>query len=152
MSNEVTSWSANKYRAAAKKHYEVCCYLLKSKADKASPRGAIISDLYYLGGYVVECTLKYIYLVNIGPANKEYSKSELQRFNLWRHELPCLYEEAKDKADNIGFSWISLKKQIKDWSEQMRYNEPIQRNEYKSITDNFWTDVETIYNSMRDNY
>lgn len=145
------TWSAMQYREAALKHFDACNCMLKKLETKKAQKSAILSEVYYLGGYVIECALKYFVLINQGDKVKMYTKSELYDLSIWHHDLTKLLTTARDTSEEINFSenrWCAF---TKKWDVQQRYGSRISSNDYMSITDSFWKDVLFIYEIIQNN-
>lgn len=145
------TWSASQYRAAADKHYKVC-NLLRREYDSNRNKKCLVSNLFYLGGYVIECTLKYLILCNEPDRDKSYSKEELRDMHLLTHNLQELHRLASEHVDGFTISWHELNQNTKKWDESVRYDKPIENQYHQCIRNGFWTDVDKIYNIMRENY
>lgn len=145
------TWTAKQYRAAADKHYKVCI-LLNKECNNHKDKKCLVSNLFYLGGYVIECTLKYLILCNEADRDKEYKKEELKSIHIWTHSLQQLIGDARDKVDGFSISWNALSDKTKTWDEQVRYDVPMQNQYHECIKNNFWEDVKNVYNTMREIY
>lgn len=149
MSN--TSWSAIQYKNAALKHFDACENMLKNLNLKKSQKSAVLSEVYYLGGYVIECALKYFILINQGDKTREYSAQELNDLGLWHHELRNLVISARDVGEEINFTERHWCEFTRRWDVQLRYGSRISSNDYSPIVDFFWKDVLEIYEIIKNN-
>jgi len=145
------TWSASQYRAAADKHYKVCI-LLRNEYEGNKDKKCLVSNLFYLGGYVIECTLKYLILCNKPERDKSYSREELASMLLWTHNLKELLRLATEQVEGFTISWYALNQNTRKWNESVRYDVPIKNQFHQCIRNDFWTDVNEIYNIMRENY
>lgn len=154
MSSRNFQWSATGYREAAEKHFITCENLVRlASSESGKHRSCIVSDIFYIGGYVIECSLKFLFLVNQSDKNKQYSSDELNNLGLWNHDLCRLYRLAQSaEASTLPYSYNGFKDRTKKWSEQVRYDCALPRTEHDSVLVNFWDDVTNVYNSMRENY
>ena len=76
--SEVKQWSKDTFKRAAKRHYQTCQYIfnqLPSITD-ANYRNHVVSDCYYVGGYVIECALKYYVMCkkHLSKCNSPYER------------------------------------------------------------------------------
>lgn len=154
MSPSNSQWSAADYRKAAEKHFSACESLIKlASSGNGRQRSSIVSEVYYIGGYVIECSFKFFILINQSDKNKQYSSDELNNLGLWNHDLCRLYRLAQSvEASTLPYSYNGFKDRTKRWSEKVRYDCALPRTEHDSVLVNFWGDVSIVYNSMRENY
>lgn len=145
-------WNAGKYRKSADKHYKMCKYIIRVHSTFHQDKDVFISTLYYLGGYVIECTLKGMILENEHERDKFYDKDELRTLNLLTHDLFALFRLAQDKCSLDLPQWQTLAENTQRWSENVRYDYPLAPARHQSVICEFWSDVEKIYNIYRDNY
>lgn len=146
-------WNSKKYKQCAAKHYNACQYIVnKYKSLPKSYKNDLISSLYYLGGYVIECSFKCIYLENNHDRERFYSKEELMQMCLLTHKLKPLLLQVQDSSGVELPSWDKLSKFTQEWSENVRYDYSLVRKKHKLILEDFWGDVQNIYNLLRCNY
>ncbi len=65
------------YEKAASRHFKTCEYLLsKIREESTQDKQLIIWNLYYLSGYIIECSFKYVWLSSIYKQNYEFNLAE----------------------------------------------------------------------------
>lgn len=150
-----TEWSANDYQRAARKHHLVCSNLI-SLLEKANPKAktAICHDIYYLSGYVIECSLKAVFLKRINDdATKCFSKEELKDMGLITHNLQTLLQKYAD-INGIASVEFSQSSHLMTWTEEIRYHNTPSQNEsiIKDISEFVKGTVTKIYTITSQNY
>lgn len=115
------NWSAKKYRRAADKHYQTCVYLIAQiEHIDISKQNYIISNLYYLSGYILECIFKF-YLLELEHKNDLYTLEEISSFGLKSHKIKDLWERQvliKSDLRKEDYIWTDL---TKNWDTFIRY-------------------------------
>ncbi|MDI9882056.1 hypothetical protein [Flectobacillus longus] len=156
-------WSSKKYQRAAEKHYKTCKHLLDSiDTVKADVKPQVISNIFYLSGYILECILKF-YILEEKHKTKSYSKEELTQLELWTHDIKGLWEKIANESpfwkkrtpkespfDANGFEWTDLSKK---WTEAVRYetDDKDYKNE-KIVKKHFTQTVEPIFLKIKDKH
>ena len=69
LANGNTITTVAHYKDAAKRHLEVCDILFTQLNSYQNDN--IVAELYYLSGYIVECSINYKYLVHRGFSDSE---------------------------------------------------------------------------------
>lgn len=146
-------WSSKKYKRAANKHYQTCIYLINQLdlIDKEK-QPHLISNLYYLSGYVLECIFKS-YLLDLHHYKKKYSLEEISNFGLQTHNLNLLWERhilIKSDLRKQDFIWTNLSKK---WDVVVRYE--TDNTEYidlQSVKHHFNQTVKPIYEKIKNKY
>ena len=128
----LTSWSPGDYKRAGNKHYQTCIQLLsdvnKNRLERDITLQAVLFDIYYLGGYVIECLLKYYILKKETKPNSnqkirdndKLTMNDLKALGLIDHKIKDLSTTANENGGkNINFNQKSSL--FKNWSEQTRY-------------------------------
>ena len=137
----LTSWSPGDYKNAGEKHYKTCMYLWSDVVDnkkiKQQTLPSVLFDIYYLGGYVIECLLKYYILKEKKTKpnsnqkirdNDKLTKDDLKILGLIDHDIKNLSTTANENGGkNINFNKKSSL--FKNWSEQTRYGLTTQLNQ-----------------------
>ena len=141
------SWSKDVYKRAAVKHYKNCQYIfdLIPTIHNAEYKTHVFSDCYYVGGYVLECALKF-FIMNKLHLSKAYSKTELESYRLLTHNLHHLWQIATEGSDPLSLEWKNLDNKTKQWSEEVRYERSCNYNVIESDLVSFRSDLETVYN------
>lgn len=147
------NWSAKKYKKAADKHYQTCVFLM-AQIDKIDPskQHHIISNLYYLSGYILECIFKF-YLLQLEHKNSEYDLKEIESFGLKTHNIKDLWEKQiviKGDLRKDDYIWTDL---TKNWDSFVRY-ETFRTNyiNCESVKNHFNQTVKPIFEKIKDKY
>lgn len=126
--NALSSWSPGDYKRAGEKHYKTCMQLLSDVDKKTLERPsqitsqAVLFDLYYLGGYVIECCLKYYILTDRQHKriHEKLTKLDLELLHLKDHSIEKLSTIALSNG-GIDINFKQKGALFKNWSEQIRY-------------------------------
>jgi len=147
------SWTQESYKHAAKKHYWNCKFIFQQipKVCNAQYKNHVVSDCYYLGGYVVECALKF-YIMNKRHLSGAYTKDELEKHNLFHHNLQRLWQLASEGSDPFPLEWKGLDEKTKLWTESIRYSKSLNSTEITAITNEFKRDIENVFNAVFENF
>ena len=138
---------------AARRHYLNCQYIfdLIPNITNANYRNHVVSDCYYIGGYVMECALKY-YVMNKWHLTRCYNKSDLDYQRLLTHDLHKLMVMATEGSETLNVKWNQLSKLTKDWSEEVRYDNSLSNSESSAVVSKFKNDVEKIFVTVFNEY
>jgi hypothetical protein len=141
-----------KFETSAKRHIESCYHILDNLTNSSAPfkkqkEDRLIFNIYYLSGYVIECSLKFAFFkairydkhtaINLlkhsdGVYTYIFPKAKLRlEKSLQIHELDVLrnYLESVDKSLPHGIPFItqtitnqSHKILINKWNSEIRYS------------------------------
>ncbi len=150
---EVKQWSKDTFKRAAQRHYQNCQYIFKliPTITDASYRNHVVSDCYYIGGYVMECALKY-FVMSKHHLTKCYNLQELESQRLKTHDLHNLIQLATEGSETIDVDWKDLSVETKEWSEQVRYDRSFDSLKVTKIEKSFKDDMIKIYNTVFKQY
>lgn len=142
-------WSKDTFKYAAQRHYHNCEYIFKllPSITDANYRNHVASDCYYIGGYVMECALKYFVMCK-QHLTKCYDLKELEANGLKTHNLHHLIQSASEGNEDIAIDWKELCNETKCWSEQVRYNRSFSTSEVKTVAKSFRNDMNKIYQTV----
>ena len=145
-------WSAKTYKRAAQKHFSMCCFLIEN-IDLASPdkKPHVISDFYYLSGYILECILKYCIMEEEHLVGT-YSLSEISDNNLKNHNIKELWHRATEngRLDQREFEkWHQI---TNEWNEQVRYEVNATFQKKNDVCNHFSKIVEPVYTHIINKY
>jgi hypothetical protein len=128
-----------KYRAAAKRHLEICEYMLDYLdkifyADSYSKENILV-DIYCLSGYIIECIVSYA----IGELELSQSQfTETRKIHNFQHnDIPLLCKHLP-KIDNSIKNLIrnsGVKDLYQNWNPKVRYEEmnPFRENDIRQF-------------------
>jgi len=87
------------YRKAAYRHLETCTCLLKNIENEncKKNKSQILTNIYYLSGYVIECSLKFVIFSAINFDRKQEIE-DCTDFTWKEHNLDNLERIAKEKG------------------------------------------------------
>ena len=145
-------WSSKKYKKAAEKHYKTCKHLLGSiDTVKADVKPQVISNIFYLSGYILECIFKSS-LLDADHKTKGYTLEEIETMGLKTHKLfgsNNLWAKITDRGilDRNKFMWTELSK---EWNESVRYE--TEKYEIILVVKHFNETVIPIYNALKEKY
>ena len=149
------------YKKAAKRHLSTCDFILR-KLDEIKPTQSHVDfllNVYYLSGYIIECTLKYAIFKRYNHIYKDVEtfdkKGVRYEENLKIHSIPRLIEELRRIDRDLPQETLvitsvtnnEIKKLINSWSVDLRYTD-IQLKE-KKITLDFDV-LSTYFNTIKD--
>ena len=151
--SDTKQWSKDSYKRAAQRHYHNCQYIFNQlpRITDANYRNHVASDCYYIGGYVMECALKYFVMCK-QHMTKNYNLEELEAVRLKTHDLHLLMQVATEGSETIDVDWKQLCKLTKDWSEQVRYDRSFCANETPAVEGSFREDMVKIYETVFKQY
>lgn len=146
-------WSRDSFRRAAIRHYLNCQYIFRliPSISNANYRNHVVSDCYYIGGYVMECALKY-YVMNKLHLTRSYNKSNLDYQKLLTHDLHKLVVMATEGSETLDVEWRQLSKLTKGWSEEVRYDSSLSNSETAAVVGPFKKDLEKIFVTVFNEY
>lgn len=128
-----------------------CMHLIDNFTTSKEHQCHVASDIYYVGGYVIECSLKF-FIMNKLHMNGAYSLEDLEKCNLKMHDIHKLWEEAQKGSGGLTLDWTKLSSLTKKWSEQTRYNGSLPASELSKVKNDFRKDLETIYKTIFQQY
>lgn len=145
-------WSSKKYKRAAEKHYKSCLHILSNISDaKTDIKPHIISNCYYISGYILECIFKY-YFLELEHKKDTYSLKEIETMGLKTHNIYKLWVVVaeKGKINPKEFNWTNMSK---NWNESVRYetdnldykNEKLVREHFTKIIEPIYIKIKNIY-------
>lgn len=154
-------WSSKKYKKAADKHYKTCKHLLNS-IDTVKPdvKPQVISNVFYLSGYILECIFKFS-LLEANHKKGKYTLLEIEQMHLKTHEIfPSKTNKKKGVPDlwsqiisrgilkQKGITWTELSK---EWNSEIRYETDIPKySDIALVEKHFNQTVIPIYNALKD--
>lgn len=148
-------WSSKKYKQAAEKHYKTCKHLLNSiDTVKADVKPQVISNIFYLSGYVLECIFKSS-LLEDNHKTKGYTLEEIKNMGLKTHDLfgsNNLWAKLIEKKilDQNKFTWTDLSK---EWNSDIRYEtDKPKYSDIALVKKHFDQTVIPIYNELKKKY
>jgi len=132
MPKEIISYL--EFRKSAYRHFEICEKMLQKlvKADDCSLAGKsqVIQEIYYLSGYIIECTLKFVLFSHVGykPNRSIYEYKDKDWKNHDFHKLALILSELNVKfsqdipilGSRYGIS-NDILRLYNDWSTDYRY-------------------------------
>lgn len=143
-------WGVDTYRKSACRHMQACQYMLdcvgcvRCKPDK----NKILQEIFYLGGYILECSLKAVILKN-KPNKAGFTKQDLESIGIWNHDLSRIWSIAKDEVG--GMPHCKLPDAAKKWHNQLRYDQGMPEGITESDVAPFITDsVKNLYVKLID--
>lgn len=147
------TWSKESYRLAAMKHYRNCQYIFNQipTINDAQYKNHVVSDCYYVGGYVMECALKF-FVMSKNHLSGSYNKVDLDGHRLLNHNLQLLWQMACEGSDPLPLEWKQLCELTKRWSEDVRYDKSVGSTETRGITENFRKDMESVFSTVFSNF
>lgn len=131
------------------RHYQNCQYIFKqiSAITGGAYKTHVVSDCYYIGGYVMECALKY-FVMSKKHMNKNYGLDELEAAGLKTHSLFNLVTLASEDSNGLAMDWKKMCTLTKQWSEKVRYENSFTTNQLSDVTDKFKKDMEEVYKTV----
>lgn len=127
-------WSSMDYRQflrSAERHLQICKLLLDTydKAKDARQKSNILSEVYYLSGYVLETGLSYAFFSHIKHAGDIYLSSHFNNNCFKTHRVLQKYEYMMRNSCTInGLVFVSVSHQRRDlqqlftqWDVKFRY-------------------------------
>lgn len=145
------SWAYTSYQRAAKRHYMNCIHLIDNFTTSREHQCHVASDIYYVGGYVIECSLKF-FIMNKLHMNGSYSLDDLDKCNLKTHDLYQLWIEARKGSGGLTLDWTNLCLLTKNWTEQIRYDASLPSSDISKVRNDFRKDLETVYKTIFQQY
>lgn len=146
-------WTSKNFKKAAQKHYFMCSYLLDNLQEVGSDKKPhIISDLFYLSGYILECILKYCIMEQLHKT-AAYNLYEIEKMQLKTHNIEILWNKA---CENRGINNHNFEKWhliTKKWTEQIRYDtDDNDFTNHKLVSNHFKEIVTPIYYHIINKY
>jgi hypothetical protein len=145
-------WTSKKYKRAAEKHFKSCKHILNC-LNQAKPheKSEVVSNIFYLSGYVLECIFKHYYL-ELDHKSGTFNLQEIEDMGLKSHNIQKLWDlvSQKGRLNKHDFIWTSI---TNKWNESVRYE--TDDSDYKNenlIREHFTKTVEPIYNKIKDLY
>lgn len=145
------SWTYQSYQRAATRHYLNCIHLIDNFTQSKQHQPHVASDIFYVGGYVIECALKF-FIMNKLHMNGSYTLAQLDDCNLKVHDLKKLWDKATDGSCGLALDWKEMSSLTKSWSEQVRYDSSLQQADITKVTNDFKKDLETVYKTIFSQY
>ena len=118
----LSEWSYEDYKRVAEKHYKTCLFLKSqlNNIDNEEKKEAIIFDLFYLSGYVIECLLKYYILLHNHLEGRQ-QKGVLTSIGIWKHNLRALSQKASEN-NGIDLDFNNKSELFRSWDSEIRYD------------------------------
>lgn len=154
MGKQVKKYSGQSFARAAHKHLKTCDEMFShlSAVRSEQDKKILLSQLYYISGYVLECIYKFGILSAMGKATVNLSKEELDELGLKSHDIRILRQEyieySHKKTTPIAHN------HFKKWDVQIRYYAPneIEELDFSKIKDYLLNCVKVEYNSIKSDY
>lgn len=150
-------WSADLYRKAAYRHLNVCIFLENHLSEvKGESEKNIVSDIFYLSGYIVECILKFCILQIRHLQKKMFSLEEIEDLKLKTHDLNSLWDmtvnEGKISRKDMDV-WSKQNELLKKWDVDCRYmNQERDFFNKDKVINCFDNNIKKIFNTINDRY
>lgn len=141
-------WTPKKFKNAAEHHRKACDFILKAIPNIKSHE--IFSEIYYLSGYILECSLKAFILFS--DHKNRVTKTQLIEMGLWKHDIGNLWIMACDKGRirRNDFEWSEL---AKNWKSELRYE--IHNSDYtdrSKIISHYEKTIVRIHDELKKRY
>lgn len=140
-------WSSKTYKKAANKHYQTCEQLInyfESIREDAKPH--IVSNIFYLSGYVLECILKS-YLLELEHCTNELTMEQLTIRGLKTHNVKELWDKIDHGIDKKSFNWTDISTK---WEVYVRYDNSVIT--FQEVKQHFEETIKPIYVKIREQY
>jgi len=141
------TWTSKTFKRAAQRHFITCCHLLeKVEHTQKDKQPHVITNIYYLSGYILECILKY-YILEQNHFKGKLTINDLESMKLKTHNINDLWKRIEYSFPKKEFKWSNISKK---WDVMVRYDcDNIAATELKQ---HFEDTVKPIYLKIQEQY